>query len=80
VIVGVASRDTVEQMEAFVTRNGVDALDHVADPDGKVWDINGVPAQPAWVFIDGETGQATTQFGEIGQDGLTAGIEKLTAS
>ena len=77
---GVASRDTKAEMSAFVARNKVDALQHVADVDGTVWGINDVAAQPAWVFIDGATGTASTRFGELGVDGLTTEIQKLTRS
>ncbi len=66
-------------MSAFVQRNGVTNIDHVADVDGTVWGINDVAAQPAWVFVDGETGAATARFGELGVDGLTAEIRALTS-
>ncbi len=79
-VVGVASRDTKEEMSAFVQRNSVSTIDHVADVEGAVWKINGVAAQPAWVFVDGATGTATTRFGELGVEGLTAEIETLTGS
>ncbi len=77
---GVAGRDSVDEMAAFVERTGVDGLDHVADVDGTVWDINRVPGQPAWVFIDGETGESSQQFGALGPDGLTAEIKRLTGA
>lgn len=67
-------------MSAFVQRNDVGVIDHVADVEGTVWGINDVAAQPAWVFIDGETGEAVTRFGELGVEGLTAGIRELTTS
>ena len=67
-------------MSAFVKRNDVGSIKHVADLDGAVWGINDVAAQPAWVFVDGETGAASTRFGELGVDGLTAEIRKLTGS
>ena len=76
--VGIAGRDTKAEMEAFVERNGVGEMDHVADVDGAVWDVNRVPAQPAWVFIDGETGKSFTQFGELGTDTLTEVVSQLT--
>ena len=79
-VVGVASRDTKAEMSAFVQRNDVASIDHVADVDGAVWRINNVAAQPAWVFIDGETGTVTTKFGELGVDGLTEQIRTLTGS
>ena len=75
-----AGRDTVEEMAGFVDRNGVDGFDHLADVDGKVWDINRVPAQPAWVFIDGETGESFTQFGELGTEPLTDVVTQLIES
>jgi hypothetical protein len=61
-------------MQDFVDRHSVDVIEHAADVDGKVWDINSVGGQPAWVFVDGETGQTTTQFGALGEQGLRAGI------
>jgi hypothetical protein len=78
--VGVAGRDTKQEMSEFVTRNKVTGIDHVADVDGTVWEVNGVAAQPAWVFVDGETGAVSTRFGELGVEGLTAEIQKLTGS
>lgn len=77
---GVAGRDSVDAMADFVQRNGVDTFDHLADVDGKVWDVNGVPAQPAWVFIDGETGESFTQFGELGTETLTDVVSQLAES
>jgi hypothetical protein len=67
-------------MSAFVQRNDVSSIDHVADVDSTVWDINGVAAQPAWVFVDGETGATSTRFGELGVEGLSDEIRKLTGS
>ncbi len=61
-------------MREFVARHELDGIDHAADVDGVVWEINGVAGQPAWVFVDGETGQTTTQFGALGEDGLLAAI------
>ena len=76
-IVGVAGRDTAEPMGEFVARHDL-PFDNVADVDGDVWAVNGVGGQPAWTFIDGETGEATTQFGALGADGLNAAIDDLT--
>lgn len=78
-VVGVAGRDTVDAMAEFVDRHGLDLIDHVADVDGQVWGANGIGGQPAWVFIDGETGEATTRFGALGTDGLDAAIDELLA-
>ena len=61
-------------MLEFVDRHGLGDIDHAADVDGVVWGANGIGGQPAWVFIDGQTGAATTKFGALGEEGLIAGI------
>jgi hypothetical protein len=61
-------------MQEFVDRHGLDGIEHAADVDGTVWEANRVGGQPAWVFVDGDTGASTTQFGALGEQGLRAGI------
>ena len=73
-IVGISGRDAVAPMAEFVQRHDLDVIDHAADVEGVVWNINGVGGQPAWVFVDGDTGATTTQFGALGVQGLLAGI------
>jgi hypothetical protein len=73
-IVGVSGRDTVAAMAEFVQRHDLGHIDHAADVEGTVWDANGVGGQPAWVFVDGESGEVTTQFGGLGEQGLTEAI------
>ena len=51
-IIGVASRDTIEQIEAFVADTGVDTFPHAADIDGDVWEHYSISSQPAFVFIN----------------------------
>ena len=60
-----------------MARHDLGHVDHIADVDGSVWARNGIGGQPAWVFIDGETGEAKTVFGELGEDGLNAEIDAL---
>lgn len=76
-IVGVAGRDDPAAMEDFVTRNAVDNVRHVADVDGQVWSRFGVAAQPWWIFIDGETGAMTQEFGHLGVEVLTQRLSAL---
>ena len=64
-------------MAAFVARHGLDHIDHVADVDGTVWALNGMAGQPAWVFVDAETGAAEKAFGALGVEGLNAAIDAL---
>lgn len=71
-IVGVASRDGIERMEDFVERHDLAHVAHIADIDGEVWQRFGVVGQPAWVFVDGESGGVDTVFGPLGAEGLAA--------
>jgi hypothetical protein len=76
-IVGVGSRGNEANMAEFVDRHDLDDVHMVGDYDSKVWAANGIGTQPAWVFIDGETGEAKTHFGELSLEGLVTEIEAL---
>ena len=78
-IIGVASRDTIEQIEAFVADTGVDTFPHAADIDGDVWEHYGISSQLAFVFIN-DDGTFDTRLGSLGEDGLTERVEQLLAS
>ena len=78
-IIGVASRDTIEQIEAFVADTGVDTFPHAADIDGDVWEHYGISSQPAFVFIN-DDGTFDIRLGSLGEDGLTERVEQLLAS
>ena len=78
-IIGVASRDTIEQIEAFVADTGVDTFPHAADIDGDVWEFYGIGSQPAFVFIN-DDGTFDTRLGSLDEDGLTERVEHLLAS
>ena len=78
-IIGVASRDTIEQIEAFVADTGVDTFPHAADLDGDVWEFYGIGSQPAFVFIN-DDGTFDTRLGSLDEDGLTKRVEQLLAS
>lgn len=78
-IVGVASRDSIEQMDAFLADTGVDTFPHAADIDGDVWEFYGIGSQPAFVFIN-DDGTFDTRLGSLDEDGLTERVEQLLAS
>ncbi len=78
-IIGVASRDTIEQIEAFVADTGVDTFPHAADIDGDVWEFYGIGSQPAFVFIN-DDGTFDTRLGSLDEDGLTERVEQLLAT
>ena len=76
-IIGVASRDEVPAMEEFVARHDMDKVRHIADVEGKVWQQFGIVGQPAWVFIDGDTGDAERVLGAMSPEDLAARLEAL---
>lgn len=69
-VVGVAGRDTIEEMASFVERHGLEDIVMIADPDGVVWERFGVFGQPAWGFVNGETGELSVRLGGLGRDGV----------
>lgn len=75
-IVGVAGRDDVEPMRAFIAEHGLQAMTHVVDVDGDVWASYGISYQPAWVFVDSR-GNTSVAAGALGYDGLFAGIDEV---
>jgi hypothetical protein len=64
-------------MEEFVARHDFDDVAHIADTEGRIWAQFGVVAQPAWVFVDGETGATERVLGELPVDDLRVRIEAL---
>lgn len=78
-IVGVAGRDTSGPMRDFVARHDLQGLTHVDDVDGDVWERFGIVGQPAWVFVDGETGEVQERLGALDADGLRDRLAALSA-
>jgi hypothetical protein len=66
-------------MEEFVARHDLGHLRHIADVDGEVWQQFGVVAQPAWVFIDGETGKTERVLGALSKEELTTRLNSLAS-
>jgi thiol:disulfide interchange protein len=64
-------------MEDFVARHDMGHVRHIADSDGDVWQQFGVVGQPAWVFIDGESGETERVLGALAPDDLAARLEAL---
>ncbi|MGH8930472.1 MAG: TlpA family protein disulfide reductase [Egibacteraceae bacterium] len=75
--VGIPSKDVVPAMEAFVSRHGLEDMPQAIDLEGVVWRHFGLPDQPAWAFIDGQTGEVELVLGEMGADRLTNAIDQL---
>ena len=78
-VVGVAGRDDVSAMEAFVSDLGVGAFPHIANEDLEIWSTYEVRSQPAFVFID-DDGSYETVIGAMGESGLVSMIDDLLAT
>lgn len=74
--VGVAGRDDLSEMQAFVEEFGVGGFEHVADEDTAIWRQYGVTSQPAFVFID-DSGEVEVLISALGEDGLIERVEAL---
>ena len=61
---GMAGLDSEGPMSDFVAKYGLD-FPQAIDTDGTLWPTFGVPAQPAWAFIDGQTGEVKTFLGPL---------------
>ncbi len=75
-IIGVAGRDELSAMTAFVEDLGVGAFPHVANEDLEIWRQYEIRSQPAFVFID-DDGSFETVIGAIGESGLSSSIDEL---
>ena len=56
----------------------VDTLTNAIDVDGEIWSTYGVNAQPAWVFVDGDTGTVERHFGALEPDQLRQALDDLS--
>ena len=78
-VLGVAGRDELSAMEAFVEDLGVGAFPHVANDDLDIWARYEVRSQPAFVFIDGD-GTFETVISAMGESSLSSMIDELLAA
>lgn len=66
-------------MQDFVDKYSL-GFPQVNDADGALWARFGVPAQPAWAFVDGETGESRTFLGAMPADQVDAQLEILRSN
>jgi len=74
-IVGVAWAGTDDEMQAFVKRHGI-TFPTIRDDSGDLFARFGVPAQPAWVFVD-SAGKGSRVLGAQEKDRLLARLGTL---
>ena len=77
-VIGIASRDDVKAMRAFVAKHDLGHVRHLADEDGDVWRQLGVNAQPTWLFVD-DDGAVERHFGFLDEGALAAKLDALAA-
>lgn len=67
-----------DAMRGFVDNFGLD-FPQAISVDGRLWARFGVPAQPAWVFID-DGGQVDTYLDELPREELVQILDAMIAS
>ncbi len=77
--IGVAGRNDLNDIQAFITSFAVEGFPHVYDSDGAIWTSYGVSSQPAWVFID-VNGELQRIFGMLGKTALEEKIQQMLMS
>lgn len=77
-VIGMAGRDSVDEMQDFVERHGLGFLPHTADTDGDLWADLRVRYQPTWIFVSAD-GEASVEFGDFQPDALRARLDRLLA-
>ncbi len=75
-LLGVPGRGEVEAMRGFVADTGTEAITHVVDADGALWNRFGVVSQPAFVFVD-RSGAVERFAGSLEGDDLRAMLDQL---
>ena len=76
-VVGIAWFGSNADMQGFVDRYHLTFATAV-DGDGTLYAFFGVPAQPAWIFVD-RAGLPHTHLGPLEPGELTAELDKLAA-
>lgn len=76
--IGVAGRDDLPPITAFIDDFAVGSFDHAVDLTGDVWAAFDISTQPAFVFIDAD-GSSSTHVGALGVEGLSSRLDDLTS-
>ena len=78
-IIGVAGRDELPAIQAFVSDLGVGNVTHAVDEELEIWGAYGVRSQPTFAFLN-DDGTFDVRGGSLGVGGLSERIDRLLAS
>ncbi|MGH1489502.1 MAG: hypothetical protein ACRBK7_08945 [Acidimicrobiales bacterium] len=67
-IIGIPGLSNVDSMQNFVSRNGVESIDHLVDPDGELWERFGVQQQRTYVYVNDDGTTRTVGYGSLSSD------------
>lgn len=76
--IGVAGRDELDAIRAFIDDLDVDGFPHVVDESGEIWVTYEVTTQPSFAFLN-DDGTGEVFVGAMGVEGLTEQVEELQA-
>lgn len=77
-MVGVAGRDDLPAVQAFIDDRAVDGFPHIIDETGEIWAGFDVRSQPAFVFID-DDGTIADGTGSLSEEGIAERLDALIA-
>ncbi|MDB1086786.1 redoxin domain-containing protein [Streptomyces sp. ACA25] len=77
--VGVPGNGSPEQDGDFVNDYGLDGFTHARDEDGALWTSFGVPAQPAFAFVDPD-GNVDIELGTMNEGDLDERLAELAGA
>lgn len=75
-LIGIPGRSDVASSQGFIDDYGLGGFQHWYDEDGSIWSAFGVPAQPAFAFIN-DDGTVQTVPGALGTFGILDAAQKL---
>lgn len=77
--VGVAGRDGLDPINAFIDDYDVGSFEHIVDESGAIWANFEIVSQPSFIFLDA-SGESTSHLGALGVDGLSERLDTLTSN
>lgn len=66
-------------MATFVEEFGLGNFEHIVDPNGEVWSLFGITAQPSYVFLN-DDGAMSRQIGSLEPEAFAEVLHQLATT